>query len=305
MLDTALHPRPAPHADPVIFPAGSAQADGAQTGVLAPVSLSTRHLRLTQMVRRGCFVRLPGMHALFSIQPTDKVNADWSDSLFLETPGGHIEIADGARLILGLTGIHPRALPSLNEERGQWFAAALAGRLADTPFAGAQITAWTGRMNMEDSCCLRLTLRSRQHLLTVFARASATTWLDFLSRSAWTFARAPLSWFLETESQETVRVAQHVLPASALRTLALGDVIVPDTPLFLPDGEGRMRLGHLNLRVRYAAPGCLDILDLEGTETTGNSNDESDAVAADQPYDETNDDAESILGAEYGAPDNT
>ena len=152
MPDTATHLLHTSHAAPVILPAGSPQADSAKNGVLTPVNLSEHHVRLARLVRRGCFVRVPGAQVVFSIRPVDDAGAgaEWSDALLLETPGGPIEIADGARLIQGLTGIHPSLLQSLSGERRQWFAAALAGRLAGTPLAGALISSSTVRMNRED-----------------------------------------------------------------------------------------------------------------------------------------------------------
>ena len=297
MPDTATHLLHTSHAAPVILPADSPQADRAKNGVLTPVNLSEHHVRLARLVRRGCFVRVPGAQVVFSIRPVDDAGAgaEWSDALLLETPGGPIEIADGARLIQGLTGIHPGLLQSLSGERRQWFAAALAGRLAGTPFAGARIAESTVRMNREESCCLQLTLHSRRHMLSAVARAPISAWLDLLPRSDWSFERSSVPDLLMAESQETtVRIAQHTLPASALGTLTLGDVIVPDSPFFRPDGEGRMRLGNLNVRVRYAAPNSFEILDVEGKVTTENFKNEVETAAAQASHDEANDDAGAI-----------
>lgn len=262
MHDTATHPLRAPAA-PVLLVADSPQALNAKKSALTPVRLSERCVQVSRMVRRGCFVKLLGLQAVFSIRPAEDTGAKWAGSLFLETEGGLIEMADGARLIQGLSGIDPRLLQSSSAERRQWFAAALAGRLAETPLAGVRIAASAARVNMEDSCCLQLTLRSRNHMLSTLARAPASTWLNFLSRSEWSFERLRVQDLLTAESQETVRVAQHTLPAGALRMLSIGDVIVPDSPLFQPDGEGQMRLWNLNVRVRYAAPNSLEILEVE------------------------------------------
>lgn len=262
MHNTATHPLRA-LASPVLLAADSPQALNAKKSALTPVRLSERRVRVSRMVRRGCFVRLPGLQAVFSIHPAEDTGTEWASSLFLETEGGLIEMADGARLIQGLSGIDPSLLQSLSAERRQWLAAALAGRLAETPLAGVRIAASAAHVNMKDSCCLRLTLRSRNHMLSTLARAPASAWLDFLPRSDWSFERSPVPGFLAAESQETVRIAQHTLPAGALRTLSIGDVIVPDSPSFQPDGEGRMRLWNLHVRVRYAEPNSLEILEVE------------------------------------------
>ncbi len=300
MPDTATHPLRTPHAEPVVFPAGSLQAGSAKQSVLTLRNLSKQRVRLARMVGRGCFVRLPGTQAVFSIRPADDAGVEWCDSLFLETSGGPIEIADGARLILGLTGIHPGALQSMHEERRQWFAAALAGRLAGTPFADARIAAAGVTMDVEDSCCLRLTLRSRRHILTMLARAPVSAWLDFLPRSDWSLERTPAPDLLMTAHQETVRIAQHTLPSGVLRTLTPGDVIVPDSPFFRSDGEGRMRLGNRIVRVRYTEPNSLEILDVEGKVMTENPESQTETAAAHVPRDETADDAEAAGDATAG-----
>lgn len=273
MPDKKIDPLPALPASAVVHAAGSQQASSAKQAVPAPISLSEASVRVTAMVKRGCFVVLPGGSAVFSIRPADDdaaARSPWSTSLFLDNPDqpGLIEIADGARLIQGLTGIDPGLPQAPGTERRQWYAAALAGRLAGTPFAGSSIAAPAAGMNMDESCCLRLTLRSRHHMLNSLARAPLSAWLAFLSRSDWSFERSPVPAWLATESQTTIRVARHTLPARVLRTLALGDVIVPDSPLFGPDGQGRMRLGHLHAHVRYVAPNGLELLELERKMTS-------------------------------------
>ncbi|SFV13931.1 FliM/FliN family flagellar motor switch protein [Pseudoduganella namucuonensis] len=264
---TSLAPRAA-----VILPADSPLAAAARAP--APASLGEARAQLARMVRRGCFVNLPHAPALLSVELADDAagaRAEWRDSLFLapaDGPGadGRIEIADGARLLQGLTGIHPGQARSSGT--APWLAAALAGRLAATPFAGLGVAAPGAPAHMEEHCCLRLTLRSRRHLISSLARAPAAAWLAFLSRCDWSFERAPARPWLAAVSEETISIARHTLPSGALSKLAPGDVIVPDSPRFGPGGEGRIRLGHRHVRVRYAAPNSLEILDVERKVTT-------------------------------------
>src|SRR5690348_16328347 len=103
MHDTATHPLRTPAA-PVLLAADSPQALNAKKIALTPVRLSERCVQVSRMVRRGCFVNLPGLQAVFSIRPAEDAGAKWAGSLFLETEGGLIEMADGARLIQGLSG---------------------------------------------------------------------------------------------------------------------------------------------------------------------------------------------------------
>lgn len=266
--DTETRPPRASQAAARILPADSPQAAGARPAALPVASLSEQRARLGRMIRRGCETSLLDTPLVFSIEPAAP-DAEWSGSLFLSpAQGDAIEVAAGARLLQGLTGIDPSLLQPPGTARQHWYAAALAGRLAGTPFAGYTLTAPEACRIGEEQCCMRLTLRSRSHQVTSLARASVPAWIDFLSRGEWTFARSPALPWLATASEATVRIAQHTLPSGALRRLVAGDVIVPDSPLFSPDGKGRMRLGNRHVQVRYAAPNGLEILTVERKLTT-------------------------------------
>lgn len=309
MPDTVDPTSRPPHATAIaaaILPADSPRAATAR--VLAPASLSEARARLARMVRRGCFVNLPQAPAVLSVEPADDAagaSTTWRDSLFLaptDAPGaeGRIEIAEGARLLQGLTGIHPGQAQTSGA--APWLAAALAGRLAATPFAGLAIAAPGAPANMEEHCCLRLTLRSRRHLLSALARGPVAAWLAFMSRGDWSFERTPARPWLAAVSEETIAVAQHTLPSGALRTLAPGDVIVPDSPRFGPGGEGRIRLGGRHVRVRYAAPNSLEILDVERKVTTDDM--EYDAGALnDGPLEDAAENGQAAGGAHGGWSD--
>lgn len=249
----------------LIHPANSPQAARATTGMPTLPRLSEQGARLGRMVGRGCFTRLAEMPAVLSLRPAHDdagAGAPWPDALVLGSAAGPLELADGARLIHGLTGIHPGQAQAHGAQR-QWFAAALAGRLAATPFAGMHLGAPPASTPVQERCCLRLTLRSRSHMLSGLARASAAAWLDFLTRSAWTLERAPASHWFAAEHRAALCIAQHTLPGGVLRALAPGDVIVPDSPRFGTDGAGRMLLANLHIQVRYAAPDSIAILDVE------------------------------------------
>jgi type III secretion protein Q len=282
MPDTATISSPALYA--AVLPAGSPQAAGATA--LAPAAVSAQYARLAWAVRRGRVARLAGMPAVLSLEPAgDAPGADWRGALLL-APGhgadlaGRIELADGARLLQGLTGIDPGAAPTL--EAQPWLAAALAGRLAGTPFAGFGLAGAThaGPAEDEETCCLRLTLRTRRHLVTTLARAPVAAWLAFLSHGDWSHRRMPARPWLSAGCETMATLAHHTLPAGALRALAPGDVIVPASPRFSPGGHGWIRLGSRTFQVRYAAANSLEILDVEQTMNTDEITEEAGYATA-------------------------
>lgn len=241
------------HRPPVVILA-DAQATPAP---LTAVRLDEDEVRLTRMVGRGCSCALVDTPVRFQVEPAQD-RGDWTGALVLAGPAGRIALQDGARLLQGLTGIHPGQAASQ-----PWLAASLAGRLAGTPLAGFAVGA-----GADGSHCLRLSLRSRTHLVSTLARASVPAWLDFLARSAWQPERAPAQPWLTAAGQATVLLARHTLSAGALRSLAPGDVILPDNPLFRPDGSGRMQLGGRAAGVRFMPPNSLELFDVEHNVTT-------------------------------------
>lgn len=300
--DTEIRPPRASQAAARILAADSPEAAGASPASLATVCLSEQHVRLGRMIRRGCEISVADTPLVFSIEPAAP-DAEWGASLLLSpAQGGPIEVADGARLLQGLTGIDPSLLQPPGAARQQWYAAALAGRLAGTPFAGYTLAAHGAPDIDDEQCCLRLTLRSSQHQITSLARASVSAWIGFLSRGEWTLARSPALPWLATDSEATVRIAQHTLPAHALRRLAAGDIIVPDSPRFGPDGKGRMRLGNRHVQVRYAAPNGLEILTVERKLTTDELDMEAHAELDAAPQDDASGDAPVEETGEADAP---
>lgn len=270
----------APHATPcTVLSAADPRACTARRAGRGAASLDTGHARLTRLVRRGCFVQLP-LPALFALRLAPGAAPDWSAALRLDTPHGALEIEDGARLIQGLTGIHPGLLPATGSAHRAWFDAALAGRLAGTPLAGAGIALDAVGTDMDAALCLRLELRSGSHALVTHARAGIDTWLGLLQQTEWQHERLPLSACVGMRTESRVLLARHTLPAAALRTLAPGDVIVPDSPVFSPAGEGRMRIADRKVHVRYRGPCSLEIIEVEGKLNPEELANEVDADAA-------------------------
>jgi type III secretion protein Q len=251
-------------------------------------SVTPDQARLSRLLCRGVQTGLDaaGPGTRIELQIADVAALAWADSLTLSGPFGAIECADGARLLRALTGIDP-GQASDDEPHGAWLGAAIIGRLAGTPFA--RVTRLTRGMPapIPDAATLRLTVRSSTHALMVHARASAQTWFAFMQGYPWTPVRAPAEEFFNLPTKATIRIARHTLPSHLLRTLADGDIVLPDSAAFSCDGTGSVRLGHLAARVRYQAPGFLHVLSTEiklDTEDYDDDDERFDDDDFDEPH---------------------
>ncbi|SFL97888.1 type III secretion system cytoplasmic ring protein SctQ [Rugamonas rubra] len=236
----------------------------------APAGVSAARAALSRRLGLGCHTPLAALDAVLTLRPgAADAAADWSAGLALAGPFGALELADGARWLLALSGIDPGGGPppadgAGGDERWRCLQAALLGRLAGTPFAGAE-RVLAAPAAPDDAVTLRLELRGAAYVLHGAARAGAADWLRWLEGGAWTRRRLPLARFLDLPLAPAVVLASHTMPGHACRALAPGDVLLPDTPRFGCDGVGRLRLGGRHFRLRYLAPGTLHILALEDT----------------------------------------
>lgn len=253
------------------FAAADSSGHGAQTGLLVRAQVSTDEAALTRLVGRGCSAPLPALDAVLSLHPADPAQADagtWNDSLSLQGPFGCIEFAQGARLMRALTQIDLSAELNADEERWEWLQAALVGRLGGTPLACADRLLRHAPQDCADATVLRVCVRSGQHALVTHARGAAAAWADLLQRESWTPERSAAQAWLGLPLETPVPVARHTLPSHALRRLTVGDIVLPDSPRFDCSGEGSVRIGALLARVRYQAPGALEIIAVEGQLNT-------------------------------------
>ena len=222
--------------------------------------LSPDRAALSARLGRGCSVALDGSGrlGLFAEGEGQAQVVDWSDPVQLHGAFGALQLADGARLLRGLTGVDlGDGVP------GEWLCAALLGRLAGTPLANATRLQRGALGPLDDECILQFILRSPQHSIVCHARASAATWCALLAGANWQRERAALSHFAALPVACVVTLARHTLPMSALAALREGDVLVPDAPVFDCDGAGVVHIGPITLRVAHAAPNRLTILSLE------------------------------------------
>lgn len=217
-------------------------------------------------------------------------------ALYLAGAAGPLRLDDGARLLRALTGLDLTAMADADGRYPDWFVAAVAGRLAGTPFDGVAGIGAEGAIGGHGACTLHLTLRQHSHAITVAAHAAPATWLAMLDGVAATRLRARLADFPGLVVAAPVRLGRHRLPASACRALAAGDIIVPASPCFDVGGNGVMHLAGAAWRVRYLAPGNLQLITLENIVDMDQSDAGLDAGAAPAQHEDTQAD-----GAQDGA----
>lgn len=237
---------------------------------------------LTRRLGRGLSIALdaPAGHPAELTLRWAAAPAEAAHPLYLSGAAGALQLYDGARLLRALTGIDMTAMAGAGGRYPDWFVAAVAGRLAGTPFEGVAGIASEAAFGAHGACTLHLTLRQDSHAITVAARAAPATWLAMLDGVAATRLRAPLDDFLGLAVAAPVRLGRHRLPLPAYRALAAGDIIVPASPSFDTGGTGIVRLAGAAWRVRYLAPGNLQLIALENIVDMELSDDGIDAGAA-------------------------
>lgn len=239
------------------------RAGAAPAALVQRASISAAQAALAARIGQGCSTRLAALpdNAQFCLAMGDDEAPDWKKSVLVSGPFGVLEIAEGARLLLGLCGVDidagsgPVATP--------WLQAAALGRLKGTPLATAE---QISRGNLPDpagAIVLRLILRTDGHVVTTHARGAASVWLDLLARATWQQVCAPSAALDNTRLQFPVLVARHALPAAQCRRLCSGDIIVPATPLFDCAGNGSLRFGGALARIAYFSPNTLEITAME------------------------------------------
>jgi type III secretion protein Q len=243
-----------------VLQAAAAPSDATWQALPGVPRLALARAALSARLGRGCSVALdgPGRLGLFADAEGQAQVVDWDDPVQLHGPFGAVQLADGARLLRGLTGIDlgPGA-------PGAWLCAALLGRLAGTPLAQATRLQRGALGPLDDECILQFILRSEQHSIVCHARASAATWCALLAGADWRRERAALAHFSALPVDARLTLARHTLPGSALAALCEGDLIVPDAPSFDCAGAGVVQIGAARLGVAHAAPNRLTILSVE------------------------------------------
>lgn len=201
-----------------------------------------------------------------------------ADLMGLEGAHGMFYLADGAALLHGLTGIDPRSAAAVPASRRDWTDGALLGRLAATPLGAMRALKRDLAPPAQDGlAAMYLRLDDGTHMTGALVRASAQSWLALLEHPAWRPRALPLEALAGLRITLPVRLGRHRLPEPALRSLGVGDIILPDFTQFDTQGAGRLPLGGLLAQVRYSRPGLLTILTLE-TQLNHNSEDQTGGV---------------------------
>jgi type III secretion protein Q len=282
----------------VILPPAVARTRNISAAALTGVRLDAPQQDLARIVRSGRLVALPALGGVLKITVPQQTPAHWQDTMVLAGPAGAIQFADGARLVRGLTGIDPRDLPQVEGEHIQWLAAALAGRLAETPFAEFQCLPSDAGFNAAGTLSLRVQMQTPQHRIDTVARAALATWKSLFARTRWAHQRTPLADMQHLLLPETVSLGRHTLPTAMFRALAEGDIILPDTSRFGADGEGVVTLGRREIRVRYRAPCSLEIIAVEGNVSEETYLEEEQHAGHDGSYDGAQDGAQDMAEGE-------
>lgn len=277
------------------FPSTPA-ARQADLASLARGSISTGQARLSRLMRHGVEAAFGG-DAFLELQFVPDAAPQWLDTIVLAGPFGEIECEDGPRLLRALTGIEPAAAGS--DAQAAWLNAAIVGRLGATPFNRTDRLLRKSLAPAADTAVVQLVLRSAQHAITTYARATPAAWLAFLQDTAWTPRRTEQTLFADVPFSASVHIARHTLPAGAMRGLAAGDIIVPDSPAFACNGMGKVRLGGISARVRYQAPASLYIISTEVNLDNYEHDDEHDDFDGESDYMDEDD----ALDEEHGESD--
>jgi type III secretion protein Q len=263
-------------------------AGAAMPMTLAHASVTTDFARLSRLVSRGCSIRIAALNGWLTVRLAQDAQADWSSALVPAGPFGAIELAHGARLLRGLSAVDLTNELAAPDARWEWLQAAVVGRLGGTPFECADRLLRAPVADIPDPCVLQVVLRTARHAISTHARASAAVWIALLGRSGWIPQRTSFAGWAAQPYEVVVRIARHTLPAGVARSLATGDILLPDSPAFTCNSEGSVQFGAVRARVRYQAPCMLKVIDMEGQldsddlETDSDSEYEADYVESEE-----------------------
>jgi type III secretion protein Q len=250
-----------PTVHPPIFEAHDADV---QPRRLARTQASAAYAGLTRLIGRG--VRLPlagGVTLHLALAGAAEAG---EDAVALEGPHGAVQLDAGVPFLLALTGIDLAAFDTAPAAQRDWLHGSVLGRLAGSPFGGmTRLLRLAPRADLADAATLQLSLHDGSHTVGTLARASAACWHALLAGQPLRPARVPQDIFSPLVVPIVARIGRHALAPSVLRTLTVGDVIVPARPDVDVHGEGWLRCASRLARVRYGGAGTVEILSLESS----------------------------------------
>lgn len=218
---------------------------------------------LSRLLGRGLRIALPGPgRELLALPATASAATNTQPSLRLLLAQGPVLLAQGERLLAGLTGIDPASTRGADGNWPLWLVGALAGRLQHTPLAALQsIQVSQGAVDEAGMVALQLRLRDGEHAIETTAWAGVSVWRNLLDGAE--PQRMPASRWLPIACSSVVSLASHRLSHATFEGLRMGDLILPDRPLFDIDGTGRVVVAAQYWRVRYVDHQRLQILSKE------------------------------------------
>lgn len=228
---------------------------------LAP-SIDAGQADLSRQLGRGRRIALPDLALELLVLPAPPA-AGLQPGLRLVLAQGPLLLCQGERLLAGLTGIDPASARDADGKWPHWLAGALAGRLQHTPLAALQAIdlPTAGQSDAPGMVPLQLRLRDGEHAIETTAWASTALWQTLLADAE--PLRMPAARWLPLAFSSVVPLASHRLARSAFDALRMGDLILPDNPLFDIEGNGRLLLAARHWRVRYTDHQRLQLLSEE------------------------------------------
>ncbi|RAN49099.1 hypothetical protein RB25_07480 [Herbaspirillum rubrisubalbicans] len=242
---------------------------------------------LTRKVGRGLRMVLSSQQAELTLRlaPASPEAQAANAAVLLSGAAGSVRLDDGARWLRVLTGIDLTA--ALADASGQdcpdWLTAAVAARLQGTPLGRTAQIRRAPITSEPQTCTLEFSLHQDGHLMLGSVHAAPQTWLRLLEDCDVTALRAPEDDFLEIPWYQPVVLGWHRLGESACASLAAGDIILPSRPAFERSGMGRFNLAGRHWRVRYLAPGQLQLISSESGLDMESVEDLDHGAAPDSP----------------------
>jgi type III secretion protein Q len=180
--------------------------------------------------------------------------------LALEGDAGALCIDAGRQWIQALTHI-PIDLTTNSAEQ-TWLRSTAAALL---PFPLSPLfntlRRWDGARPPADTYCAQLALRTKDHVITTHGYASAAVWRRMFSVHARVNShRGVTSQWRSWLCRQPVMVGRHVLSAARVKQLQVGDIVLPQEPLFNAHGRGRLHWGTWQLDVQSTVGSELEVV---------------------------------------------
>jgi type III secretion protein Q len=229
-------------------------------------SINSAQAVLSQVLGAGRYAKLPqfGPDALLGLRLNQLplTDADPYRALVLHGYAGDIELSDGVRLLMALTGID-LGESAVEIPESQWLSASALGRLAGTPLQDIISLSRGCLVPGSEYVTLCLSLHSGQHAFSMTAKASVVCWLDLLARASWLHNGRVVENQLDLPLTIRWRIGTHPIARSVLDGMVAGDIVLPETCWFDCSGLGLVRIGSWQLSVMHTAPAGMTLLSLE------------------------------------------